>query len=819
MADIAVLHQRAVDAANAGRLASARRWLARARSSPGSVDARARLEATAAYVDTEFGDLPGALARCDGALAWPGLGDDSRAVLHAQRGLIHDLAGEDRLALSDLSVAVALDADPLRRSRALLNRGMLHLDLGDIARARDDFSTARQGFDDPATAVQRAKCDHNLGIVASLSGDLVTALALMDAAAAVLAPLSDISRAIGDADRATVLDSAGLGDEAVELLAEAARLLGRHRARRLQAESELRLARALLTSDPGRSATVAARAAGRFDAMGSHGWAARARATQCAGQLTSGRVTGSEIDRTVRVLAELDAQGLSIERRALLVYLARGRIARGDLDDAAELLRGQRLDPGMPLAQRLLLQLARAEYAAASGDVGGALAQVRRGLDELHQWQRTFGSVELRSAIIGHGRALAQLGLDLGLAGTDPRRCFEWAERTGALLSRVGAVLPRMAPEQDQRLTELRVLHQRDAIDPATRRRQAELRSAIRRAAWQDRAAADIVGVTGLPALRRALRDGSATYVGYAVRGTELVAIAVSARETRVHRLGDVARASRLRDGLLPTLNLLAEGPDPVLAAAVSADLAGRLRTLSDLLVTPLGLDPGTPRLVLVAPPALGGLPWAMLPGLAGRSITLAPSASWWVQRSSDPITLTTACLLAGPGVPRGIAEVSAAGHLWQRASMLTGGAASVAGLRAAAARADLLHLAAHGRHSSSSPLFSGVELADGPFIGHDIAGLARTPTVVVLSACELGRSASHFGQETLGLTTAWLHAGARCVIASPVLVDDGAASALLTAVHRRLVSGAAPADALAKAAEDVGMTTGSTFVAHGSGW
>ena len=50
-----------------------------------------------------------------------------------------------------------------------------------------------------------------------------------------------------------------------------------------------------------------------------------------------------------------------------------------------------------------------------------------------------------------------------------------------------------------------------------------------------------------------------------------------------------------------------------------------------------------------------------------------------------------------------------------------------------------MLHIAAHGRHASDNPMFSGLELADGALFGYDIDRMPRVPSTVVLSACEVG--------------------------------------------------------------------------------
>ena len=94
--------------------------------------------------------------------------------------------------------------------------------------------------------------------------------------------------------------------------------------------------------------------------------------------------------------------------------------------------------------------------------------------------------------------------------------------------------------------------------------------------------------------------------------------------------------------------------------------------------------------------------------------------------------------------------------------------------------------------------MFSGLELVDGPWYGYDIDQLRAVPDVVLLSACEVGRSTVRWGEELIGMTSAWLHAGSRCVIASAAAVNDEAAFDVLVRVHERLAAGVDPAAALA---------------------
>ena len=98
------------------------------------------------------------------------------------------------------------------------------------------------------------------------------------------------------------------------------------------------------------------------------------------------------------------------------------------------------------------------------------------------------------------------------------------------------------------------------------------------------------------------------------------------------------------------------------------------------------------------------------------------------------------------------------------------------------------------------------MELADGTLFGYDIDLMPDVPHTVVLSACEVGRSSVRWGEEAIGMTRIWLHAGTRCVIAAPVIVADDVACELLGAMHEALAAGEAPAEALAAASARTGI-------------
>ena len=197
----------------------------------------------------------------------------------------------------------------------------------------------------------------------------------------------------------------------------------------------------------------------------------------------------------------------------------------------------------------------------------------------------------------------------------------------------------------------------------------------------------------------------------------------------------------------------------------------------------------------------LHAVPWGALPSLRGRAVTVAPSLSTWLELAQRPKKRQrTTALVAGPGLRHARAEIRGVSELIPGATVLTGKDATVEATLAALDGATLAHVACHGRFRADSPLFSSLELADGPLTALDIQGLRRAPDVLVLSACDVALSERHPGDELLGLSAALLASGTRTIVASVVPVPDAAARRLMLAFHRRLAAGESPAAALAGA-------------------
>lgn len=144
--------------------------------------------------------------------------------------------------------------------------------------------------------------------------------------------------------------------------------------------------------------------------------------------------------------------------------------------------------------------------------------------------------------------------------------------------------------------------------------------------------------------------------------------------------------------------------------------------------------------------------------------------------------------------------EVEAVAAAFTRVRVMQGVQASAAALRQAAGDAAVLHVACHAQFRNDSPRFSALHLADGLFTARDAARLRLAAPLVTLSGCETGVSAIMPGDELIGLTQAFIAAGAARVIASLWTVQDEGACALMGDLYRQLGLGAAPAAALRSA-------------------
>lgn len=801
MSSSEVLHARGVRALNRGRHREAERLLERARadldvSHPNGADRIAQIAGSLAYVLSETGQHERAMDLCRESLERGELQASTRGILHSQLGLLHMLRGETAEAMEQFDAALRLLDEPSRVARIHLNRGNVHLQRKELAFAEHDFERSFAAYREAADGYGAAKALHNLGYTRFLAGDLVAALRDMAIAFPTVAAEGPVMTAMVEQDRAEVLMAAGLHAEGATALAAAAEAYGRRRLYQRRGEAELALARSLAPRDPARARAAARDAVRDFRRTGARAWEIRAEATLLAADVEAGHAGTAIALQGAELAGALAGQGLQWEAALARLDTTRILIRRNNLEVArAELSRVGSVKRA-PIGVRLTDRDVRSELASAGGRRADALKHVRAGLSDLHAWQSSFGSLDLQTGVAGHGIRLAWRGITLAVESGKPEVLFEWSERARMLASRVQ---PVQAPADEQiaaDLTELREMAADGTRDPG---REAELRQRVRERAWQHRGSGEVADPVTLGEVTAAL-DGDTALVAYVATAEKLVALVVTSEATTWIDLGERAVITDLLGGLLPDLDVAASEMPDAMGAFVRQELAVRLDAIAARLVTPVLDAVGDRRVVLTPSGVLAGVPWTLLPGFVGRPVTIAQSATSWLARRATPLRSATAGFVAGPRVARAEDEVTAAAKEWAQAHVLTAPNATADAVCELAETVDVLHVAAHGRHTSENPMFSGLELADGPWFGYDIDRLRQAPDVVLLSACEVGRSTVRWGEELLGMTTAWLHAGARCVIASPAAINDHAAYEVLVAVHQQLAAGVDPAAALAAA-------------------
>jgi CHAT domain-containing protein len=112
-------------------------------------------------------------------------------------------------------------------------------------------------------------------------------------------------------------------------------------------------------------------------------------------------------------------------------------------------------------------------------------------------------------------------------------------------------------------------------------------------------------------------------------------------------------------------------------------------------------------------------------------------------------------------------------------------------------------HIAAHGHLRADNPLFSSLQLYDGPLTVYDLDALAEVPQLVVLAACDGGSSAVCAGEELLGLAAGFLSLGTSALVAPLGPVGDGEVATIMVSLHARMLAGLPPATALAQVQQD----------------
>jgi tetratricopeptide (TPR) repeat protein len=781
------------------------------------------------------GDLAAALREADRAAG--GLRGRDRTVLEAQRAFLLHVQGRLPEALAGyrrVLPAFRRTGDHYREATALNNRGLVYLHLGALAAAEADLVRSEALF--TQLGHERAAVDiwENLGSILVRRGKLAAALAWFDRADEYFRARGEVDP-VGLRDRCEALISAQLVAEARATAERAVRELARRRMGAFLAEARLHLAEAAMMDGDAAAAREAAEQARR--AFARHGLSSlRARAHYARLQVAwqQGERSAALLHAARRTARELADAGWLVWAADAHLVAARLAIERGRLDVArGELDRVGRARRRGPVELRWRAWYAVALLRLADGNRRGAASALRAGIRLLGTYRAALGATELRVSVANHVADLAHLGLRLALEDRNARRALAWAERwrAGALQLRPGqpadggavaaalAELRRVGSQAREAAREgrdaSRMLARQVALEESIARRT--------RHAAGDPDEADPNRLPSVDALVAALRER--VLVEVAELDGQLWAVVLADGRARLWRLGSLKSVTDELGNLAFALRRLAYGGRPPASrAAARQSLAHSAQRLDQLLLGCLRPGLADRPLVIVPTGPLHALPWATLPSCAGRSVQVAPSAALWLKaaRSASRPGRPTV-LVAGPGPPQAANEVRELAATYPDGRILQGSDARVQAVTAAMDGAHLAHVAAHGRFRADNPLFSSLELVDGPLTVYDLEGLRQAPTLLVLSACDSGLSAVRPGDELMGLAAAVFALGTRTLIASVVPISDAATRPLMLALHQGLRAGLAPAAALARAqlqatGDEESLAASTSFVCLGTG-
>ena len=104
------------------------------------------------------------------------------------------------------------------------------------------------------------------------------------------------------------------------------------------------------------------------------------------------------------------------------------------------------------------------------------------------------------------------------------------------------------------------------------------------------------------------------------------------------------------------------------------------------------------------------------------------------------------------------------------------------------AAGKDIIHLSCHAYFDPQTPLNSGLLLSDGMLTVKDIFGMDLDADLLVLSACETGLNEQKPGDELVGLTRAFLYAGARSIMVTLWSVSAASTLRLMESFYEKTI-------------------------------
>ena len=171
---------------------------------------------------------------------------------------------------------------------------------------------------------------------------------------------------------------------------------------------------------------------------------------------------------------------------------------------------------------------------------------------------------------------------------------------------------------------------------------------------------------------------------------------------------------------------------------------------------------------------------------------TYVPGASVFLRmRPSPGLEGSRLLALADPDIPAGVDEVEAIGRLFPGEKRVEATSLpSERDVKDTIGNYDVIHLAVHGQFDGGEPLLSHLALRagsgdDGRLTAAEMFGLPLARSrLVVLSACETGRTEATHANEVVGMVRALIYAGAGTLVLSHWQVDSAATAVWMQAFY-----------------------------------
>lgn len=516
-----------------------------------------------------------------------------------------------------------------------------------------------------------------------------------------------------------------------------------------------------------------------------------------------------------------------LNARALLAEALRRSGERKAARVTAEDARAGAASVGLPQIERRC-DLTLGLLARDAGRTDEAEQCFRRAVESIESQRGTLPGEEFRSAFFGDNlrpyHELARLALTRG----DAAEALRWIERARARSLAEAMHGGDAAPGADAAPSEIAGLRRKlnacyrqlarphageaslQRLQDEARRLEAALLEASRRDAQLNaagRAPPAPQAALDLAALFDALGEHTALVEYFALDGV-LHAFVAGAAGVDVQRL-DVteAQVAAAVEQLRFQTDTLRHGPARLQhrLPELQRRALHHLQRLHAWLWAPLAGQLGDRRAVIVPHAELHYLPFAALHDgscfeIERRELACCPSAQVLLRCLARPARGFDSAIVLGHAdarLPFVAREIDAVAVRFPAAVVLAGGEARASVLRAQEASADVLHIACHAQFRNDNPRFSALQLADGALTAHDVARIRLRCELLALSACETAVAHVLPGNEPIGLTYAFLAAGAPTVLASLWTVQDEAAAGFMVRFYERLRAERQPARAL----------------------